>query len=90
MKRLSIVVSGRVQGVGFRFFAQEVAEELAISGWAKNTFDGNVEIEAQGEEESLAVFSKKIAEGPALANVNSFIANEIPVDLNEKIFTIRH
>lgn len=90
MKRLSIVVHGRVQGVGFRYFALEVADLLKISGWTRNTSDGDVEIEAQGDETQLNLFIDKIKEGPAHANVKGCRTNEIAVIENERQFKIRH
>ena len=59
-KRIHILYSGRVQGVGFRFTALNIAIELGIQGWVKNLSDGRVEIMAQGEEEVLKDFSKRL------------------------------
>lgn len=59
-KRMHILYSGRVQGVGFRFTAENIAIELGIQGWVKNLSDGRVEIMAQGEEEVLKDFSKRL------------------------------
>ena len=51
IKRLSIIVTGRVQGVGYRYFAKENADMYSITGWVRNCANGNVEAEAQGNEE---------------------------------------
>ena len=59
-KRIHILYSGRVQGVGFRFTAENIAIELGIQGWVKNLSDGRVEIMAQGEEEVLKDFLKRL------------------------------
>lgn len=90
MKRLSIVVHGRVQGVGFRYFTQEIADLLKISGWTRNTSEGDVEIEAQGEETQLNLFIDRIKEGPANAKVKECRTNEIVIIENEREFKIWH
>lgn len=59
---MHIFYSGRVQGVGFRFTAEEVARDLGIVGWAKNLRDGRVEVLAEGEEATLKEFLEKIVQ----------------------------
>lgn len=59
-KRVHILYSGRVQGVGFRFTAESAAIESGIQGWVKNLGDGRVEIMAEAEEKPLKDFLKKI------------------------------
>lgn len=90
MKRLAIVVHGRVQGVGFRYFAQEIADLLNVCGWTRNKSDGDVEIEAQGDETHLNLFIDKIKKGPANANVTGLRSSEIAIVQNEYTFKIRH
>ena len=64
MKQLvHVYYSGRVQGVGFRFTAVDLAESLGITGWVTNLSDGRVEILAEGEENSLKNFLDKIRDG---------------------------
>ncbi|AKG04454.2 acylphosphatase [Salimicrobium jeotgali] len=62
-----ITVHGRVQGVGFRMSAKQVADRHGITGQVQNKEDGTVEIIAQGEEEKIQEFIKKIENGPAPA-----------------------
>lgn len=69
MKTLKIWISGRVQGVGFRNFAQQTALRLKIKGTVRNLSDGRVEIAAQGEERSLENFCREIQQGPRGAHV---------------------
>ena len=68
-KLVKIKISGRVQGVFFRFYAQEVAGRLGIAGLARNEPDGTVYIEAQGEEDALREFLGWCESGPPLAKV---------------------
>ena len=59
-KRAHILYSGTVQGVGFRFTAQEIAGSLGLSGWVRNCPDGTVEVVTEGEEEKIKAFLDKI------------------------------
>ena len=63
MKRVHILYSGQVQGVGFRYTAQDIAMSLGITGWVKNLEDGRVEIVAEGKEKDLNEFLDKISKG---------------------------
>lgn len=62
IKQARIYYTGRVQGVGFRFTAQALANTLGVLGWVKNLSDGRVEVAAQAEEEALKEFLAKILE----------------------------
>ena len=64
-------VSGRVQGVGFRFFAVRIAEQLGVSGYAKNLSDGRVEVYAVGALSQLQALSKELRCGPSHALVEA-------------------
>ena len=75
-KHISIIVSGKVQGVFFRAFTKEKADELEITGFARNEPGGQVYIEAEGEEEFLNTFVSWCRQGPRLANVTGLIINE--------------
>ena len=63
------LVSGRVQGVGFRYFAQRRAEELGLNGWARNLDDGRVEVYATGAAERLSDLAAALHMGPRMAEV---------------------
>lgn len=63
-KRLHVYWAGRVQGVGFRYTAESAALEFRLTGWVRNLPDGRVEALCEGEERSLKLFLKQIAEGP--------------------------
>ena len=68
---LHLKVKGRVQGVGFRWFAADEARRLDLAGWVKNTSDGSVEVCASGTPDALAKFRKAIEAGPPGAHVVS-------------------
>ena len=68
-KRVQAHVSGRVQGVGYRYYAAHVAGELGIVGTVSNLADGGVEAVAEAEETSLHEFLKALRHGPHAAEV---------------------
>lgn len=63
-------VSGRVQGVGFRFFAERTASSLEVSGYARNLFDGRVEVYAIGGADQLEALRNALRRGPRMAQVD--------------------
>ena len=63
-KAFSAIVSGRVQGVGFRYWACREAEGLGLVGWVRNNDDGSVEIVAEGEASALDRFAAWLEAGP--------------------------
>ncbi len=69
LKHFTIIVSGRVQGVFYRAFAKEKADELGIKGFVRNEPNGDVYIEAEAEEEDLYKFIKWCNLGPTRAEV---------------------
>jgi acylphosphatase len=69
LKREHMIVSGVVQGVGFRKFIDRTAKELNLSGWVRNLADGTVEINAQGQEKALAELFCHAIKGPARSKV---------------------
>lgn len=69
MPRVRLQLSGRVQGVGYRWFAREQARELGVRGWVRNRPDGTVEVAAEAEEAQLARFVERLRIGPPGANV---------------------
>lgn len=89
MKRLSITISGRVQGVGYRYFAQEAAEALGVTGWARNHFDRTVEVEAQADEQTLELYCSRLREGPTLAYVAALEQHDLPPVADESSFEVR-
>lgn len=65
MERLTALVTGRVQGVGFRWWTQRQAEELGLAGSATNTSDGHVEVVAEGERDALRQLLSRLRADPS-------------------------
>jgi acylphosphatase len=64
LHRLYAIVQGRVQGVGFRYFTQERAIFLGLTGWVRNRWDGSVELVAEGPRADLETLLKAVQRGP--------------------------
>ena len=81
-KRLAkkYVISGRVQGVGFRFFVERWAGQLGICRYVKNLWDGTVEVYAIGDAASLEQLKLRLAEGPGAARVSGVRESDETVD----------
>ncbi|HTA65156.1 MAG TPA: acylphosphatase [Xanthomonadaceae bacterium] len=73
MQAARFLVSGRVQGVGFRASARHRALALGLSGFARNLADGRVEAFAQGEPEAIEAFAQWLQDGPPLARVDEVL-----------------
>ncbi len=89
-RRFSVVVTGRVQGVGFRYFSKDSAQEQALDGWVRNRADGSVEMQIQGEQARIDRFLEEIGQGPPLAHVSDLRIQEIPVKSENAGFRIAH
>jgi acylphosphatase len=82
-------VSGRVQGVGFRFFAERNAASLGVGGYVKNLFDGRVEVYAIGTAEQMESLRVALRRGPRMAAVERVDEHEAEVMREyENIFVI--
>jgi len=69
-------VSGTVQGVGFRFFVQRVAAKLAMGGYARNLYDGRVEVLGIGSLAQLEELKRELERGPRFASVSGVLEEE--------------
>jgi len=69
VKRLHVVIHGRVQGVGFRYFLLRRATALGLRGWVRNNDDGTVELVAEGPRPGLEELKRAAERGPRLARV---------------------
>ena len=72
-QRITVRYEGRVQGVGFRYTAMSLAQELDVTGWVKNEFDGSVSIIAEGEESQLM----NLLQAVRRSNLSRYITNEL-------------
>ena len=79
------VISGRVQGVGFRYFVLRRAEALGVTGWVRNLASGSVEVEATGTAQQLEGLEELLWQGPRFSNVTNVDKTEIPVEPSRPI-----
>ena len=77
--RIDFIISGKVQGVGYRYFVKEKAESLNIKGHVKNKKDGSVYVAAQGESGDLENLLKFCYHGPPLAIVRNIEKSQKPL-----------
>jgi acylphosphatase len=70
LRQLRMIVSGRVQGVGFRYTARDEAQDLGLKGWVRNRPSGEVEIVAEGREDVLRMLAAWAHLGPPAAHVS--------------------
>lgn len=75
-KAVILIVSGRVQNVGFRYFTKSLANQSGVSGYVKNLTNGDVLIEAEAEEDVLNYFIENIKKGPSHAYVSDVTIQE--------------
>lgn len=90
MHEVYAIVSGLVQGVAYRYYLQDAATELELTGWVKNLSDGTVEVLAQGNQDVLKEFIEYLHEGSLRAKVETVAAEwRSPKKLYEE-FSIKH
>jgi len=78
-----MIVEGRVQGVGYRWFVLRHARALGLAGWVRNADDGSVVLEAQGEPQALDSLESLLREGPRLSRVHRVTVCEAPIEVGE-------
>jgi len=83
------LVTGRVQGVGYRWFVLQHAMRLELRGYARNCGDGSVEVVACGSSAALAELEQQLRTGPALAKVTAVHASDTAEDLDVTGFEIQ-
>lgn len=77
MRRVKLLISGRVQGVYFRYFTQNKAKELGVFGCVRNLDDGRVEVIAEADEATLDAFIRWCHKGPITARVDKVEMSEL-------------
>ena len=83
--RQRLYVSGRVQGVAYRFFARSMALQLGVTGFVRNLADGRVEVVAEATVDTWKEFVGKLEQGPTLSKVSSVVVE--PTSLTEPFTT---
>ena len=83
------IVEGRVQGVGFRYFVFQQAQRFSVKGWVRNLENGSVEIQAEGDADSMNHFLDKVRSGPAFSYVSNVDTKEIPLEGRERFSIVR-
>jgi acylphosphatase len=78
---LHVVVRGRVQGVGFRWFVRERARRLGLAGWVRNRDDGSVEVLAHGQADALERLRQDLLTGPSGAKVSGLDEEQLSPDV---------
>ena len=84
-----VLIGGRVQGVGFRFFVNRAASIEGLHGWVRNLPDGRVEIRAEGESAALERFEWQVRQGPPAARVEEFDTTDIGASGHDTGVSIR-
>jgi acylphosphatase len=84
-----LLVSGRVQGVGFRWFTEREALKRGILGYVRNLPDGRVEVRAQSDSAALAELMARLRQGPTGARVDDVEVRSVPVDVTLAGFEVR-
>jgi len=83
------IISGRVQGVGFRYFTEAAAAREGLGGWVRNLPDGRVEISAEGDAEALERFERHVRHGPPHARVDRVEIEDLPPGGRASGFTLK-
>ncbi len=83
------LISGLVQGVGFRYFVKRKADLYGLAGWVRNLPDGRVEVFAQGDETAIKELEKDLWKGPSLARVDEVLEFEAQPERELHWFEIR-
>lgn len=89
MKQVHVLISGFVQGIGFRHFVRNKASELGISGWVRNLPDGRVEALFQGSKEKIEEMIGLCKKGPLLAEVEDVVVEWQEEDRHFSDFSIQ-
>jgi acylphosphatase len=83
------LIRGRVQGVGYRYFASEAAERGGVLGFVRNLLSGDVEVYAEAEDATLRLFKQELERGPRMSRVTEVVETDVPVSGMYSSFSIR-
>ena len=89
MKRYYVIFTGMVQGVGFRWTVLSLAQRHNYSGWIRNMYNGNVEMEIQGDNLNIYSFIQDIQRSARWAKIDDYSLKERPVEQHEYGFDVR-
>lgn len=87
--RKHMLISGDVQGVGFRYRARYTASEYGLTGYVRNLYNGKVELEVQGERELISRFLESVNAGRFI-HIDDIETKNMEVDSDEKSFKVLH
>ena len=90
MVEAHLIITGRVQGVGFRYYATRYAENIGIRGYVKNLADGSVEILAEGEEEQIEQFKDRLEKGSGYARIDDISITFKPYEAKYQTFGVEY
>ena len=83
------LIRGRVQGVGYRYFALDAAERLGVKGFVRNRYNGEVEVHAEADEAALKLFKLELEQGPRMAQVSEIVESDLAASGEYSSFLIR-
>ena len=90
-RALRWIVTGRVQGVYYRYFTREEASRLGLAGWVKNLPDGSVEAQVQGSPDKIEALRARLRQGPPMAVVDAISEEDLGPDVElPRVFEIRY
>lgn len=89
-KRYYCVFKGRVQGVGFRWTAQQLATKLGLSGWVRNLVNGDVDMEVQGDPKAVTEFINRLRRSDRWIRIDDYSCRQIPIQEDTGRFIPRY
>lgn len=82
-------ITGRVQGIGYRYFASNLANRIGIYGYVKNMFDGSVEVYAIGSKEQLENLRSGLIQGPSFSRVDNVLEEDVRIENSYYNFSVK-
>lgn len=76
--RVQLEISGRVQGVCYRYFTEQSAQKAGLTGWVKNQLNGNVSALFEGDEDAVAIVIELCRQGPQMAHIDDITVKKQP------------